>query len=193
VLCVWERPSDQAKGFSLFLLPFPPVPPPHLRVDPPAPLSLSSGGLAGRSEGERGDRPPCAVGSLGLIPGFGALPRWSCSPAPPGGAGRRQDLLPLRRPWWAVVGTGSGHSSKNKPARVGLSPLAQDPALPHRSYRGGGNGGARLDPPAGGLDLLLPVVGKLLSWWRLLQLCPLSSCTRRGGRRWRLCPLPTFI
>jgi hypothetical protein len=170
-----------------------PLVPPRPCIDPPAPLSLSSGGLAGRSGGERGGRPPCIVCRIGCFLGAGPLPCLSCSPAPPGGAGRRQAPLPHRHPCRAVAGAGSGLSSSNKPARSGSSYLVRDPAPIHRSGRGGKIGGAWLDSAVGALDSQLPVARKLLSRWSSSQQPPPSSSAGHGGRIWRLGLLPHFI
>jgi hypothetical protein len=80
------------------VLPLSPLTPPATEpsggVDPPAPLSPSSGGSAGRSDRERVGRPPCTARSVGFPPCFGGLPRQSSTLAPTGGAGgRRAPLL----------------------------------------------------------------------------------------------------
>jgi hypothetical protein len=140
-----------------------PLPPstrlPKVPGAPLVPLSPSSGGLAGRSDRERGGRPPCTARSLGLPPGFGGMPQPSFTSASLGGAGRRQAPLPLRRPWRVAARAGSGPSSRNNPDRLGSKFQICGPALPSRARRGSGNGGVSLDPFPSGLDLEPPVAG----------------------------------
>jgi hypothetical protein len=109
---------------GLFLLPPPPT---RLSLVPgasPAPLSPSSGGLAGRSDQERGGRPPCTACRFGFDSDFGGLPWLSFTSAPSGGADGRRAPPPLLRPWRAAARAGSGLSSMNKPAMPGWRPIA---------------------------------------------------------------------
>jgi hypothetical protein len=64
-------------------------------VDLAAPLSLSSGGLADRSDWERG-RPPCSLGVSLVV--FAVLPQRSFTLMSSGGADLRWGLSPRRRP-----------------------------------------------------------------------------------------------
>jgi hypothetical protein len=84
--------------------------PPRWGVDSPAPLSLSSGGAAGRSDWERGGRPPCTGSSLGSFPVFGSMPCRSSQPSSSGSHGRSPSSSSSLRPWWARVGSRSGRS-----------------------------------------------------------------------------------
>jgi hypothetical protein len=122
-------------------------------VDLAAPLSLASGGLAGRSARERGGRPPCTASSLGVFLGrFGVLSR-SPSPASSGGVGQRWDPLPRRRPWRAAAGAGSDLGFFNKPGsgRSGLG--GQGRKGLSRCRRGDGMGRVPAAPVLGRLDL----------------------------------------
>jgi hypothetical protein len=132
LFCSSKLPTER-KGGPIFLLPFALAPHPPLRVpgSPPAPLSPSSGGLADRSDWERGSRPPCTAGSLGFFSWYGALPLWSFEPASSGDVGRWRVLSPLRRPWRTAARARSGRSSSNKLGLGGLSwPLAWGPEIP---------------------------------------------------------------
>jgi hypothetical protein len=147
----------------------------------PAPLSPSSGGLAGRSDGERGDRPPCIACSLGLVFGVGSLPRSSSEAASSGDAGLRLDLRPLRRPWRAAAGAGSGGSTPNNPARLRSRSRGCGPVLPSRARRGGG---IPFDLHLGAPDLKAPVAGGFFTWWRRWRKACFSLSADHGGRGW---------
>jgi hypothetical protein len=177
-------------GLTLIHSSLPRVLPPPTRLAvapdaPPAPLSSSSGGLAGRSDGERGDRPPCIVCRLGFVFGVGSMPRPSSDSASSGDAGRRLDLLPLRRPWRAAVGAGSGGSSPNKPARPDSRPRRCGPVLPSQARRGGGNGGNSFDLHLGAPDLEAPVAEGFFPMWRKRGKAFFYLSADHGGRGWR--------
>jgi hypothetical protein len=157
---------------------------PRLGIDSPFPLSLSSGGSAGRSDWERGGRYPCTGSSLGSVHGFGGLPCWSPTPTSSGDADRRPVSFPLRHLRWTTVVTGSRRSSSNKPACARLSPQAWDRVSPSRAHHGDEMARIWLDPCSGSLD----------PWWRAPQQPPLPPSSGRGGRvgssRGWLPPLP---
>jgi hypothetical protein len=77
---------------------------------PPAPLSPSSGGLAGQSDRERGGRPLCTASLIGVPSSLGVFPFECFKPVSLGCIGQRRGPYPLRCPWWitARVGTGRG-------------------------------------------------------------------------------------
>jgi hypothetical protein len=137
------------------------------------PLSPSSGGLAGRSGGERGGRPPCKACSLGFVSSFGSMPSRSCAPTFLGDAGRRREPLPLRRPWWAAGRASSGQSSSNKLIPCARSwPPARDLAPSLRTRHGDGIDGGCFDLDSGDPN----------PWWRPLQQACLPPSLGRGGR-----------
>jgi hypothetical protein len=139
---------------------------PELPGVSPAPLSLSSGGLAGRSDRERGARPPCTASSVEVTPRFGGMLRTRPSSVSSGGADGRRVPSPLRCPWREADRARTGLSSRNKPARLGRSCQLRDQAFPSRARRGGGIGGAPLILLAGGLDLVPPAARGHRGWWR---------------------------
>jgi hypothetical protein len=158
----------------------PPSPPPP--TAPPA-------GVTGR-----GSAGPLYIASrIGLLPGFGGLPRPSFAPAPTGGAGGRRVPLPLWRSWWAVARAGSRPSSRNNSLRPGPMAWRCDLAPPSLPRPGGGNIGVLLDLPPCGLDLKPPVVGGLFCRWRVLQLVVYSPIPDQGGRGWKRWPLLLFV
>jgi hypothetical protein len=143
---------------------------PRRGVDPPAPLSLSSSGSAGRSDWERGGRPLCTGSSLGCSPVSGGLPCWSFSPSSSGSDGRRPSSSPSLHP-----------SSPNKPARS--RPQVGDRVPPLQARRGDDFAGFWLDPRSGYLDL----------WWRASQQSPLPLSAGCGGRNRRKNLLLAFL
>jgi hypothetical protein len=150
----------------------PPFPPLRVILRPPAPLSPSSGGLAGRSDWERVGRILYIACSVGVASNLGAL-SWCFEPASAGGAGRRQDRSPLWRPWRTAGRAGSSRSASNKPMVLEESwSSARDLEFPPHARRGDEIGRDSVIPVAAGLDLCRSL---------LIQACCLW-CAALGGR-----------